>query len=75
MNPSSFFAQTYAEARGKFLAAADAAGLAVQSLPHPLRGCDGEALAMDVTRFGPADAPAVLLISSACGAPRTKTST
>ena len=66
MNASSFFAQTFAEARGKFLAAVDIAGLMVQSLPHPLRGRDGEALAMDVARFGPADAPAVLLISSAC---------
>ena len=66
MNASGFFAQTYAEARGKFLAAAAAAHLDVQSHPHPLRGRDGEALAMDVARFGPADAPAVLLVSSAC---------
>ena len=66
MNVSDFFAQSYAEARGKFLAAAEAAGLAVQSHAHPLRGRDGEALAMDVARFGPADAPAVLLVSSAC---------
>ena len=60
------FSQTYAEARAKFLAAADAAGLAVHSHPHPLLGHDGEALAMDVVRDGPADAPAVLVISSAC---------
>ncbi len=66
MNASDFFAQSYAEARGKFLAAADAAGLAVQSHPHPLRGRDGEALAMDVARCGPANAHAVLLVSSAC---------
>jgi hypothetical protein len=61
-----FFAQSYAEARGKFLAAAEAAGLAVQSHPHPLLGRDGEALAMDVARAGPADAPALLMLSSAC---------
>ena len=61
-----FFAQSYAEARTKFLAAAGAAGLAVESHAHPLPGRDGEALAMDVARFGPADAQAVLLISSAC---------
>jgi len=61
-----FFSQSYAEARGKFLAAAAAAGLPVQSHAHPLLGRDGEALAMDVARFGPADAPAVLLVSSAC---------
>jgi Protein of unknown function (DUF2817) len=66
VNAGAFFAQSYAEARGKFLSAAEAAGLPVQSHPHPLRGRDGEALAMDVARFGPADAPAVLLVSSAC---------
>ena len=60
------FSQTYAEARSKFLAAAAAAGLAVQSQIHPLRGHDGEALALDVVRDGPADAHQVLLISSAC---------
>jgi len=62
----SHFAQTYAEARAKFLAGAAAAGLAVQSHPHPLPGHDGEALAMDVARDGPDDAAAVLLLSSAC---------
>src|SRR5512137_2013681 len=66
MNARACFAQSYAEARAKFLAAAAAAGLDVQSHPHPLLGRDGEALAMDVARFGPADAPALLLISSAC---------
>ena len=65
-NTEAFFAQGYAEARAKFLAAADAARLDVQSHPHPLLGRDGEALAMDVARFGAADAAAVLIISSAC---------
>ncbi len=62
----AFFSQSYAQARRKFLAAADAAGLAVQSHAHPLLGRDGEALAMDVARVGPADAGALLVISSAC---------
>ena len=66
MDAAPFFAQSYAEARTKFLASAQAAGLAVQSHAHPLPGRDGEALAMDVARFGPADAQALLLISSAC---------
>ncbi|MBI5259691.1 MAG: DUF2817 domain-containing protein [Burkholderiales bacterium] len=66
MHADPCFAQTYAEARGKFLAAADAAGLDVHSHPHPMLGRDGEALAMDVVRDGPADAKAVLLLSSAC---------
>ena len=60
------FSQTYQEARAKFLAAADAAGLAVQSHAHPMRGHDGEALAMDVVRDGPVNASALLLLSSAC---------
>lgn len=60
------FAQTYAEARAKFLATVDRAGLDVESHPHPLLGRDGEALAMDVVRDGPADAKALLLLSSAC---------
>ena len=65
-NPVDAFSQTYAEARGKFLAAADAAGLDVQSHPHPLLGQHGEALAMDVARAGPANATSVLILSSAC---------
>lgn len=60
------FSQTYAEARTKFLSAASEAGLAVRSHPHPLPGADGESLALDVVRDGPADAPAVLLLTSAC---------
>ncbi len=60
------FSQTYPEARGKFLEAADRAGLDVQSHVHPMRGRDGEPLAMDVVRDGPADAKSVLLLSSAC---------
>jgi hypothetical protein len=60
------FAQTYAEARQKFLAAVDAAELDVHSHPHPMLGRDGEALAMDVARFGGRDAEALLLISSGC---------
>ena len=66
MDAQGFFAQSYAQARTKFLAAADAAALDVQSHTHPLLGRDGEALAMDVARFGAADAPALLLVSSAC---------
>lgn len=61
-----FFAQSYAEARAKFLGACAAAGLPVQSHAHPLPGHDGEALAMDVARVGAADAPALLIVSSAC---------
>ena len=64
-SPASF-SQTYAEARAKFLAATEAAGLDVHSHAHPMLGHDGEALAMDVVRDGPADAAALLLLTSAC---------
>ena len=60
------FSSSYVEARGKFLAAANAAGLFVESHIHPLTGRDGEALALDVVREGPADAAHVLIVSSAC---------
>ncbi len=66
MTAAACFAQSYGQARSRFMAAAARAGLDVQSLVHPLRGQDGEALALDVARAGPADAPAVLMISSAC---------
>jgi hypothetical protein len=66
MNIQASFSRSYADARSKFLIAADNAGLDVHSHPHPMLGRDGEALAMDVARFGPPDARAVLLLSSAC---------
>ena len=66
MDAAAFFAQSYAEARGKFLAACAAAGLAVQSHAHPLAGRDGEPLAMDVARAGAADAARVLMVTSGC---------
>jgi len=66
MSVAACFAQSYAEARGKFLAAAEAAGLDVHAHRHPLLGREGELLAMDVARLGAADAPALLVVSSAC---------
>ncbi|HEV7912353.1 MAG TPA: M14 family metallopeptidase [Albitalea sp.] len=66
MEASRHFAQSYAQARGKFLAACEGAGLDVESHLHPLRGRDGEALAMDVALDGAADAERLLLITSAC---------
>ena len=63
---AGFFAQTYGEAREKFLAAARARGLGVETHVHPEPGRDGELLAMDVARDGPHDADAVLVVSSGC---------
>lgn len=66
MNPSACFSQSYAEARGKFLAACLTAGLVVESHRHPLPGRDGEPLALDVARSGPLNASRLLIISSGC---------
>lgn len=66
LSVQSTFSKSYAQARQKFLDASQAADLKVQSHHHPLPGRDGETLAMDVVRDGPADANNLLIISSAC---------
>lgn len=60
------FSRSYAEARGKFLQAAGAAGLPAEAKPHPLPGRDGEPLSMDVVREGEPTAPGLLILTSAC---------
>lgn len=60
------FSSSYAQARHKFFETAKTAGLSVKSYLHPLPGRDGETLAMDVVREGPADAQNLLIVSSAC---------
>ncbi len=60
------FAPRYAQARQKFLQACAAAGVAVQSHLHPLKGRGGEALAMDVALDGMPGAERLLIVSSAC---------
>lgn len=66
MNPALHFSGSYAQARSRFLEAAAQGGLAVESTLHPETGCDGEELALDVVRDGPADAEHLLIVSSAC---------
>jgi len=66
MDNSRHFSQSYVEARAKFLAAAEAADLDVESHPHPMRGRDDETLAMDVVLDGASDASRLLLITSGC---------
>ena len=58
------FSETYAEARSKFLSAAESAGAAVQAHLHPERGPDGGVLATDCAWIGPADARSVLVMVS-----------
>ena len=60
------FSSSYAQARARFLEAARNAGLEVDSKPHPLKGRDGEDLAMDVALDGPPAANRLLILSSAC---------
>jgi hypothetical protein len=61
---SASFAPTYAEAREKFLAAAQ--GTVLESHPQALRGAELEVLAMDVARIGADDSDALLIVSSGC---------
>lgn len=63
---ASAFSPSYAQARQKFLQACMAAGLRAQAHVHPLKGRDGEALAMDVALDGAADARHLLILTSAC---------
>jgi len=66
MTAADSFAQTYAQARAKFLAAAQGGDLDVETHRHPMLGRDGEMLAMDVVLDGPSDARGLLIVSSAC---------
>lgn len=54
----------YQESRERFLDAAQEAGAAIRSWPHPLTGIDGEELAVDVATLGAPDATGVLLVVS-----------
>ena len=65
MNSADSFSADYPQARGKFLAAARAAGGALESTTHPERGPDGGELATDVAWFGPRAAERVLVMISA----------
>jgi predicted deacylase len=58
------FSDTYAEARCKFVRAAARRGLPIESEQLPLRGAEGELLAMDVVRDGPAHASRLLVVIS-----------
>ena len=60
------FHPSYAEARAAFLDAATAAQAQLSSDEHPLRGRDGEVLAVDVAVVGDPAAPKRLLVTSGC---------
>ncbi|MFW6027550.1 MAG: DUF2817 domain-containing protein, partial [bacterium] len=66
MNARNYFAADYGDARGRFLRAADSAGLAPLSLKNEGgRAPDGGALYTDVVELGRRDAPALLILNSA----------
>lgn len=65
MNTDMFFAQSYAEARSKFLAAAQKTDGKLWTIRHPLTGVDGEPLAVDVLSLGDPDARNMLIVCSA----------
>jgi hypothetical protein len=58
------FSATYAEARDKFVEAAQGAGASLSAYVHPECGPDGGELATDVAWIGPADAQGVLVLVS-----------
>src|ERR1700675_2277450 len=65
MNATAHFAQTYDEARDKFLAAARSRGARICRDVHPSeRGAQGEELSIDWAELGAESAPGLLLISS-----------
>lgn len=64
MTFEAHFSADYAQARGKFRAAAATAGADIQTFLNPKTGPDGGELATDVARIGPQNAERVLLAMS-----------
>ena len=65
MNPASCFSASYREARERFLRLAAARSVTVDSRVLPrLTGLEGEPLATDVVRLGPAGARRLLVLTS-----------
>jgi len=64
MNLHTAFSTRYAAARDKFLEAA--ASMTLRAYEHPLKGRDGETLALDVALDGAPDAELLFIVSSGC---------
>ena len=65
MTADAYFSSDYAEAREKFLAAAESAGVPLWNFDHPLKGPNGEALGTDIVWLGARDARNVVVAGSA----------
>jgi len=63
-SPDRCFSSSYAEARQRFLAAAEGLRMSVTSYRNPAPGPAGIALSTDVVRIGPVDAERVLIVES-----------
>ncbi|MDH3737653.1 MAG: M14 family metallopeptidase [Alphaproteobacteria bacterium] len=59
-----YFSSTYAQAREKFLSAAQSADAELVAFENPVRGAEGERLFTDVALLGAASAPSVLVLCS-----------
>lgn len=64
MNGSRYFSPDYSSARDRFLRAAAAAGLELESHPIAARGPGGEELAIDVASCGAAEPTRTVVVSS-----------
>jgi hypothetical protein len=64
MNPSSYFASSYRNARQLYLRSAGAAACVESHVIPALRGLEDEELATDVVRLGPAGARRLLVLTS-----------
>ncbi len=63
--PTDYFSTDYATARHRFLEAAQAAGVRVESIRHPDTGPNGGPLYTDVALIGPGQASRILMLVSA----------
>jgi hypothetical protein len=65
VTPADAFSESYAEARAKFIALAQARKAKIVSVVHPrARGAEGEELAIDIAVFGDPDAEKTLFLVS-----------
>jgi hypothetical protein len=64
-----YFSATYREARARFLEVARARGATVESHVHPLKGAEGEEIAMDTALIGAADTSCLFIVSSGTHGP------